>query len=172
MAIWEVRPALRNSYRTAWVSFGKQTRVTSASAEGGSAKLVNDRSCPLVPGQDGTFAGDPFGRSFRRRRWLSRAGTIKEPSGCFHQVDRLAARALEPPSEVTTAGLRRLGVGLTDDRSPAVTTGLSSVVDLERLGAVATRIAAAAPERTIPTGSLHRGGATHRTSDDAGLNLS
>src|ERR1035437_10180124 len=139
MAIWEVTPALRNSYRTAWVSFGKQTRVTSASAEGGSAKLVNDRSCPLVPGQDGTFAGDPFGRSFRRRRWLSRAGTIKEPSGCFHQVDGLAAGTPEPPLEIASSRprLRRLRVGLTDDRSPAVTTGLSSVVDLERLNAVA-----------------------------------
>ena len=52
-----------------------------------------------------------------------------------------------------------------------MTTGLSSVVDLERLGAVATRIAAAAPERTIPTGSLHRVGAAHRTCDDAGLSL-
>ena len=50
---------------------------------------------------------------------------------------------------------------MMEDRSPAVTTGLSSVVDLERLGAVATRIAAAAPERTIPTGVLHRAGAAH-----------
>src|ERR1019366_131825 len=40
MTIWEVRPALRNSYRTAWVSFGKQTRVTSACAEGESTELV------------------------------------------------------------------------------------------------------------------------------------
>jgi hypothetical protein len=63
-------------------------------------------------------------------------------------------------------------VGLMEDRSPTVTTGLSSVIDLERLGAAAARIPAAAPKRTIPTGSLHRGGATHRTSDDAGLNLS
>ena len=52
-------------------------------------------------------------------------------------------------------------MGLTDDRSPTVTTGLSSVIDLERLGAVASRIAAATPKRTVPTSSLHRVGAAH-----------
>ena len=45
---------------------------------------------------------------------------------------------------------------------------MSLAVDLERLGVVATRIVAAAQKRTIPTGSLHRVGAAHRTNDDAG----
>src|ERR1035437_2371199 len=123
--------------QTAWVSFGKQMRVAFAGPEGGSTELV--------------------------RRGFSRAGRVKEPPGGFHQVDGLAAGTPEPPLEITSSRprLRRLRVGLMDDGSAQVTTGLSSVVDLERLGAVATRIAAAAPERTIPTGSLHRGGATH-----------
>ena len=42
-----------------------------------------------------------------------------------------------------------------------MTTGLSLVLDLERLGPVATRIAAAAPKRTEPPSSLHRVGAAH-----------
>src|SRR5450756_616089 len=58
-----------------------------------------------------------------------------------------------------------------DDRSPTVTTGLSLVLDLERLGPVATRIAAAAPKRTKPTSPLHRAEATRLRSDDAGLSL-
>jgi hypothetical protein len=52
-------------------------------------------------------------------------------------------------------------VGLMEDRSSTVTTGLSSVIDLKRLGAVAAWIPAAAPKRTEPTGSLHRVGAAH-----------
>jgi hypothetical protein len=52
-------------------------------------------------------------------------------------------------------------VGLTEDRSLAVTTGLSSVIDLERLSPAAVRIAAAAPKRTEPPSSLHRVGAAH-----------
>ena len=50
-------------------------------------------------------------------------------------------------------------MGLMEDRSSTVTTGLSSVIDLERLDAVAGGIAAAAPKRTEPTGPLHRVGA-------------
>ena len=50
-------------------------------------------------------------------------------------------------------------MGLMDDWSLAVTTGLSSLIDLERLGPVAARIAAAAPKRTEPPSSLHRVGA-------------
>jgi hypothetical protein len=61
---------------------------------------------------------------------------------------------------------------LLDHWSPAVATRLSSVIDLERLGPVTAGIAAAAPKRTVPTGSLHHVRATHRTSDDGGLNLS
>ena len=52
-------------------------------------------------------------------------------------------------------------MGLTEDRSLALMTRLSSVIDLERLGPVAARIPAAAPKRTIPTGSLHRVEAAH-----------
>src|ERR1017187_6396240 len=51
--------------QTAWVSFGEQMRVTYASAEGGSAKLVDGRSRPLLPGQDGPSSGDPIGRTAR-----------------------------------------------------------------------------------------------------------
>src|ERR1035437_8110429 len=47
--------------QTAWVSFGKQMWVAFAGPEGGSTKLV--------------------------RRGFSRAGRVKEPSGCFHQVE-------------------------------------------------------------------------------------
>jgi len=62
-------------------------------------------------------------------------------------------------------------MGPTDDRSPTVTTRLSLVIDLERLGPVATGIAAAAPKRTIPTSPLHHAGSTGLTNDDAGLSL-
>jgi hypothetical protein len=107
------------------------------------------------------------------RRGFSRAGRVKKSPGGFHQVDGLAAGTPEPPLEIASSRsrLRRLRVRLMEDRSPTVTTGLSSVIDLERLGAVATRIAAAVPKRTIPTSPLHRVGAAHRTCDDAGLNL-
>ena len=46
-----------------------------------------------------------------------------------------------------------------EDRSPTVTTGLSSVIDPERLDAVAGGIAAAAPDGTETAGVLHRAGA-------------
>jgi hypothetical protein len=46
-----------------------------------------------------------------------------------------------------------------EDRSSTVTTGLSSVIDLERLDAVAGGIAAAAPDGTETAGVLHRAGA-------------
>jgi hypothetical protein len=52
--------------QTAWVSFRQQMRVTFAGPEGGSAKLVNDRSRPLLPGQDGRFSGNPIVRKDRR----------------------------------------------------------------------------------------------------------
>jgi hypothetical protein len=107
------------------------------------------------------------------RRGFSRAGRVKEPPGGFHQVDGLAAGTPEPPLEIASSRsrLRRLRVRLMEDRSLAVTTGLSSVIDLERLSPAAVRIAAAAPKRTEPPSSLHRVGAAHRTCDDAGLSL-
>src|SRR5665811_1594375 len=51
------------------------------------------------------------------RRGFSRAGRVKEPSGCFHQVDSIAAWTLEPPLEIASSRprLRRLRVGLMDD---------------------------------------------------------
>src|SRR5664280_474589 len=113
--------------QTAWVSFGKQMWVAFAGPEGGSTELV--------------------------RRGFSRVGRVKEPPGCFHQVDSLASRTLEPPGEVASSWprLRRLRVGLMEDRSPTVTTGLSSVIDLERLGAVAAwRPAATQNEPNLP----------------------
>ena len=51
--------------QTAWVSFRQQIRVTFAGPEGGSAKLVNDRSRALLPGQDGRFSGNPIVRKDR-----------------------------------------------------------------------------------------------------------
>src|SRR5674476_446139 len=105
--------------QTAWVSFGKQMWVAFAGPEGGSTELV--------------------------RRGFSWAGRVKEPPGGFHQVDGLAAGTPEPPLEIASSRsrLRRLRVRLMEDRSLAVTTGLSSVIDLEQLSPAAVRIAAA-----------------------------
>src|ERR1035437_2383571 len=117
------------------------------------------------------FAGPEGGSTELVRRGFSRAGRLKEPPGCFHQVDGLAAGTPEPPLEIASSRPRlrlRLGVGLADHRSPIVTTGMSSVIDLERLDAVAGGIPAAAPKRTIPTGSVHRVRAAHPTSDGTG----
>ena len=52
-------------------------------------------------------------------------------------------------------------MGLMEDRSPTVTTGLSSVIDPERLDAVAGGTAAAAPDGTKTAGVPHRAGAAH-----------
>ena len=108
---------------------------------------------------------------------FSLASRIKEPSGRFHQVNSLAGRTLEPPSKVAGSvsqasmglRLRQFRMDLTDNRSATVTTGLSVVIDLERLSSVATRIAATAPERTKPTSPLNHVGSAHLAGNDARL---
>jgi hypothetical protein len=94
------------------------------------------------------FAGPEGGSTELVRRGFGRAGRVRKPPGRFHQVDSLAAWTLEPPGKIapTRPWLRRLRMSLMEDRSPTVTTGLSSVIDLERLSPAAVRIAAAAPK--------------------------
>ena len=88
--------------QTAWVSFGKQMWVAFAGPEGGPTKLVNNRSRSLSSRWDCPFCDGQSGKTFGAGRGFDRAGRVKEPSGCFHQVDGLAAWTLEPPSEVAS----------------------------------------------------------------------
>jgi len=63
-------------------------------------------------------------------------------------------------------------MGLADHRSPAVSTGLSFVLDLdERLGPAALRITGATPKRTTSTSPPHHVGSTSLTNDGAGLSI-